>query len=544
MANMQYIADNLVEDVGIMNGLIHIDNDDTYNNARECCITSDGYIVVTEGTNGINTYSIDGVGVFTHVDNDATSHHSNGCALTADGYIVIANGADGVDTYSHVAGVLTHVDNDPASGEARGCCVTTIGGEYIVVADGANGVDTYSHVAGVLTHVDNEPTSIDANACAVTLDGYIVIADGSNGVDTYSHVAGVLTHVFNDDQGGTAHDCSVTSDGYIIIANGANGVDTYSHLAGTLTHIDNDTTPIAPVGCHGIASDGYIVIADGTSGILMYSQSAGVLTYIDQDWQGPVSLAGNSAITSDGYIVVANATRGIESYRFDYIEPTATYPITNLYNNRPGKPLVTSTTIYGVVVDFTAATALTGVAILGHNIDSGATVKLEGNATNTWESPSKTETISHVATNMYKIFTTGSYRYWRLTITGAAADIKIGEFVLGVVATLTNNYQWGSEKAKRYKNITQTTEYGQPWSNYLYNQRNYSLTFAVNDTTVTELETLQEDVQGGNKPFTFFNWDSEAVYVRMEDELNFKRTYTNYNESKIDLIEIPLGKDI
>ena len=224
----------------------------------------------------------------------------------------------------------------------------------------------------------------------------------------------------------------------------------------------------------------------------------------------------------------------------------STYVKENLYNRRPGKPFKFSVLgTEAVVVDFGSATSIDSIAIIGHNIDSGATrIELEGNATDSWGAPSLNEDIAHADTNMYKIFSSGSYRYWRFVVGGTAAKVKIGELVLGVSTTLTNNYQWGSEKAKRYKNITQTTEYGQPWSNYLFNQRSYNLTFAVNDTTVTELEDLHEDVQGGNKPFTFINWDEEAVYVRMEDELNFKRTFTNYNESKIELLELPLGKDI
>ena len=223
----------------------------------------------------------------------------------------------------------------------------------------------------------------------------------------------------------------------------------------------------------------------------------------------------------------------------------STYEKENLYNRRPGKPFKFTTTAGNIVIDFGSATSIDSIAVIGHNIDSGATtIDLEGNAADSWGAPSLTEAVTQVDTNMYKIFTSDSYRYWRFVVAGAAATVKIGELILGVSVTLTNNYQWGMEKARTYKNISLRTEYGQPWTYQLYNQRNYNLSFNVNDTTVTELETLHAAVEGGNKPFTMINWDSEAVYVQMPDSLSFQRNFTNLNESKIKLIEVPQGKDI
>ena len=48
----------------------------------------------------------------------------------------------------------------------------------------------------------------------------------------------------------------------------------------------------------------------------------------------------------------------------------------------------------------------------GHNLTSGATIKFQGNATDSWGSPSIDEALTYAAGNIIKFFTGGSYRFW------------------------------------------------------------------------------------------------------------------------------------
>ncbi len=246
-----------------------------------------------------------------------------------------------------------------------------------------------------------------------------------------------------------------------------------------------------------------------------------------------------------------------------------TYVTENLYNRRPGKPFKFTTTAGNLVCDFASATTIDSVAIIGHNIDDGATVTLEGNATDSWSSPSLSETISYMPTNTFKVFTSGSYQYWRLVVSGAAATVKIGELVLGVHVELSDNFKWGAEIVQTYKNKTHHTEYGQPWSYHLYNNRQYKIDFVASGAALAELQVLHAAVKGSNRPFVIisnagvydvvmFDYQAalvgdvaarlgdgmEALYVTMPDKLAAKRNYTNNNELETVLTEMPLGKEL
>ena len=84
--------------------------------------------------------------------------------------------------------------------------------------------------------------------------------------------------------------------------------------------------------------------------------------------------------------------------------------------------------------DFGSAKKVSYCAIINHNLTSSATVKLQGNATDVWTSPSVDETLT-ISDFIIKNFTESSLRYWRVTFDDATNPdgyIQIAKIYLGV----------------------------------------------------------------------------------------------------------------
>ena len=73
------------------------------------------------------------------------------------------------------------------------------------------------------------------------------------------------------------------------------------------------------------------------------------------------------------------------------------------------------------ILDLGSKRAVDYCTILGHNFTSGATIKIQGNASNVWTAPSVDITLTYTANNIYYAFSsTQTYRYWRLTVDDAS----------------------------------------------------------------------------------------------------------------------------
>ena len=79
------------------------------------------------------------------------------------------------------------------------------------------------------------------------------------------------------------------------------------------------------------------------------------------------------------------------------------------------------------------------VAIVGHNLTSGCTIKLQGNDTDSWTAPSLDETLTHSSGIIIGKFTAATYNFWRLYVDctdGSIAYVEIGRLFLGTFLQL------------------------------------------------------------------------------------------------------------
>jgi len=112
------------------------------------------------------------------------------------------------------------------------------------------------------------------------------------------------------------------------------------------------------------------------------------------------------------------------------------YLVTNILDSRLTKKFRTSaSTTATIVFDCGAAVAAETIAIANHNISSGVTtLKIQGNATDSWGAPSVDETITWASGIITHDFTQATYRYWRVQIIDAGNSdgyIELGRVYIG-----------------------------------------------------------------------------------------------------------------
>jgi|GEM_PF-3148031 len=229
------------------------------------------------------------------------------------------------------------------------------------------------------------------------------------------------------------------------------------------------------------------------------------------------------------------------------------YPKTNLYNERMSKRGGFDTAKDGeIVIDLGAAASVTTCALMNHNLSSGVTAKIQGNATDSWATPSVDETITYAANDMLEEFTSASYRYWRVSIADAgrsANDIKIGELILGLNITLTKNFEWNLQRRISYTNIQHITTGGNKWSHVLYNNKSWIMKWSqLTAAKKTLIENIFSGQDGDAAPFLMI-LETVPYYVRVQPVFETNRPIpvedlesgftTNYPvEYGIDSIEI------
>jgi len=112
-----------------------------------------------------------------------------------------------------------------------------------------------------------------------------------------------------------------------------------------------------------------------------------------------------------------------------------------------------------LVIDSGAGTPppVNAIALTGYPdwLAAPGTLQMEFNATDSWGSPSKTETLTWVApttpggnkgTIIKKLSETHSYRYKRLSVVNAPGDWNLGRLFVGSYFEPARDYAWGYEE--------------------------------------------------------------------------------------------------
>lgn len=112
-------------------------------------------------------------------------------------------------------------------------------------------------------------------------------------------------------------------------------------------------------------------------------------------------------------------------------------PVENVQDSRLSQPWRTSAlSDQTILIDAGSGNTINPdmVAVAGHNLTDGCTLKIQGNATDSWGSPTVDETVTHRDDVIVHFFTGSALRYWRLYIdddSNGDGYIQLGRVMLG-----------------------------------------------------------------------------------------------------------------
>jgi len=182
--------------------------------------------------------------------------------------------------------------------------------------------------------------------------------------------------------------------------------------------------------------------------------------------------------------------------------------------------LATGNTAEYVIIDAGVGNTISvnTVGIAGHNFTSGATIKIQGNATDSWGAPSFDETITYRAeTIMHFTASTQAYRFFRLSLAdaGNSDNLEIGYLFFGTYLQMPG-FRPNVQITDHYEGIKTVTRSGQikGASNYVY--RTATVNFVdMSNTQRTNIRSMMNTVFT-HKPVFAVIWensmDFEAPY--------------------------------
>jgi len=204
------------------------------------------------------------------------------------------------------------------------------------------------------------------------------------------------------------------------------------------------------------------------------------------------------------------------------------------------------------VFDMSTAQTFDCFAIMDHNFSSGATITLEANATDSWGSPSFTQSITYNADKILTYFNSQSYRYIRLSVTDISNSdgyLEISELFAGEYLELSKTFAVGHSRDRRITTIDVSNRYGVTKRRF-FNKRQ-AFTGVLNmlpAADVTSLETMLDDITDVEdetiKPI-YFNIDSELPnsfwlmhWDTLSDEVVINNSTDIYRNVSLELLEV------
>jgi hypothetical protein len=176
----------------------------------------------------------------------------------------------------------------------------------------------------------------------------------------------------------------------------------------------------------------------------------------------------------------------------------ATYTKANLISMPISKPFrFTGKASENIQIDLLSAYAITFIALVNHNLSSGATVTITSGAS---ANPAgNSQTMTWRSGDMYKIFAAQNYRYWKIVFADAgstASVIQLGYVMVGISTTLGFNFTYGWSITDEYQNYNIDSGYGVPHIAELYSRSRLSLPFrSLGSTNAATLRAFYQTVK-------------------------------------------------
>lgn len=181
----------------------------------------------------------------------------------------------------------------------------------------------------------------------------------------------------------------------------------------------------------------------------------------------------------------------------------------------------TSAAAEWIKFDFGSAKAVTAFIIANHTFSGDTLVALEGNATDSWGSPSFTQAVTLASGTILTTFASQSYRWWRFRFTKPTAGTQrdVGRIFLGTYTEPTDAPDWNGVKVARSDNTSIVRSVGgQEWADRRSNYRKPAADFTACSTTSKDaIDLVVADCGVGKSLFIQPDINTalaEALYVR------------------------------
>lgn len=214
----------------------------------------------------------------------------------------------------------------------------------------------------------------------------------------------------------------------------------------------------------------------------------------------------------------------------------ATYPKAGLCDGSSAVPFRLTSHEGGIAVDFGSEKFVNAIAVIEHNINTGATITLK--AGNTSACSIWTESLTYTETNLFKHFgdhvgqtqEIGPFRYWNFEISGGTGpDVYIGEIILGELVHFTMGYLYGWTDTMIYTNVKASTPKGHIKGYDLAKQAYFGYKFEhLSSAQILEVKAMVSMAKGTLNPFVWVpNTGLSTCYFGY---LTKDPTYTNQAE--------------
>jgi hypothetical protein len=212
-------------------------------------------------------------------------------------------------------------------------------------------------------------------------------------------------------------------------------------------------------------------------------------------------------------------------------EARAIYAVKNLIDLNRMTTWRSTSTADTITINLGSAQTPAVFLIQDHNLTSSATVKLQGNASDSWGAPSFDYTFSTIEDALIYYFTaTQNYQYWRLDISDATNPdgyIEIALMYLGTYTQLNKiNAEWGSSEVPGALLQNNVSESGVTRRYYYAAQTKLNLNFGntLNNADVTTIVSMQSNlIDTSTKrvfPFWVHQFYDQNETARLMDWMN------------------------
>lgn len=195
----------------------------------------------------------------------------------------------------------------------------------------------------------------------------------------------------------------------------------------------------------------------------------------------------------------------VDDYELTASESLNGYSVSNLQDPHLSKVWYVLNTTGWFQLDSITGLSPKSVFVAGTNLTDTAVVKIQGNDTDVWTSPSVDETLVRV-NDIYQLWgTLESYRYWRVSIEDTAnSSLRVGRWWIGDVVEIYGPSLTFTEK---YINNSQTfiSRSGQSYGNERYSFYAYEMGYPLLDNTERQaIKDFADYVKKSKQFFTSF----------------------------------------